>query len=398
MSTPRSNPILIGDSRIRRDTIETIKNPANGTSNSDDPTGLGASTPPSFIPDDRSKHFQIGDYDVIEQIAGHNKGNVYLAVDRKTGDNFICKKYNRREYLHATSVYSKVQDCYYINQISDYHIHDQLKYFAFYHPGMPLENSDKGFQADNLHNYVRTKQRLTEDEAVNLFRQVVGSVASMHDQNVVVRDMKLRKFIFRNQDSVMLECIDDAILLNEGQSNVNEKGMAFPAYVSPEEIHMYRSSRNKSVSFNGKKRDVWRLGIMLYTMLVGRYPFNAPDHSKLFDKIYKLQLQVPTTLSGDCRHLICCLLQRNHNNRPEARDIFRFNWMRDQGTVVDHNNLMIDFHKNYHHKSDNSRHTGEVPSGTGPPSGHNTRTSGGRISGGRLFESSSEESSDDDSD
>ena len=44
--------------------------------------------------------------------------------------------------------------------------------------------------------------------------------------------------------------------------------MAFPAYVSPEEIHMYRSSRNKSICFNGKKRDVWRLGIMLYTMLV----------------------------------------------------------------------------------------------------------------------------------
>jgi len=384
MSAPkRSKPILIADHRIRRDTIETIKNPASASHSSDDPAGLGASTPPSFIPDSRSKsNFQIGNYDVIEQIAGHNKGNVYLAVDRETGDNYICKKYTKDEYQHATSVYSKVSDCFFINQISDYHNEDNVgDYFAFYHPGMPLKNYDKGFQADNLHNYIRTHNKLTEVEAVKLFRQVLSSVACMHKNNVVACDLKLRKFIFRNKDLVMLECIDDAILLNEGESNVNEKGMAFPAYVSPEEIHMYRSSRNKSICFNGKKRDVWRLGIMLYTMLVGRYPFNAPDHSKLFDKIYKLKYEIPSTLSADCRHLICCLLQRNYNNRPDAEDVFRFNWMRDQGVVVDNFNLPIfDFHKNFHHHTDNSRLT---------------ETTDGRISevsGGRLFESSDEDS------
>ena len=42
MSAPkRSKPILIADNRVRRDTIETIKNPANASHSSDDPAGLG---------------------------------------------------------------------------------------------------------------------------------------------------------------------------------------------------------------------------------------------------------------------------------------------------------------------------------------------------------------------
>ena len=52
----------------------------------------------------------------------------------------------------------------------------------------------------DLHSYVRSKRRLKEEEAVNLFRQIAEAVAQCHQCGVVIRDLKLRKFVFTNPE------------------------------------------------------------------------------------------------------------------------------------------------------------------------------------------------------
>ncbi|CDQ99015.1 unnamed protein product [Oncorhynchus mykiss] len=51
-----------------------------------------------------------------------------------------------------------------------------------------------------MHSFVRTCKKLREDEAARLFRQIASAVAHCHDNGVVLRDLKLRKFVFRNED------------------------------------------------------------------------------------------------------------------------------------------------------------------------------------------------------
>merc|ERR1719204_2210174 len=51
-----------------------------------------------------------------------------------------------------------------------------------------------------------------------------------------------------------------------------------PAYVSPEILRT-------NTRYSGRAADMWGLGVMLYTMLVGRYPFHGAEHSGLFAKI-----------------------------------------------------------------------------------------------------------------
>jgi len=56
-----------------------------------------------------------------------------------------------------------------------------------------------GFTED-LHSYVRRKRRLSEREAARLFAQALHAVAHCHRRSVVVRDVKLRRFLFANDD------------------------------------------------------------------------------------------------------------------------------------------------------------------------------------------------------
>lgn len=51
----------------------------------------------------------------------------------------------------------------------------------------------------DLHAYVRARRRLREPEARRLFRQAVKAVAICHENGVVLRDLKLRKFVFADE-------------------------------------------------------------------------------------------------------------------------------------------------------------------------------------------------------
>ena len=52
----------------------------------------------------------------------------------------------------------------------------------------------------DLHSYVRSKKRLRESEAIHLFHQIVSIVSDCHNNGIILRDLKLRKFLFANRE------------------------------------------------------------------------------------------------------------------------------------------------------------------------------------------------------
>lgn len=52
----------------------------------------------------------------------------------------------------------------------------------------------------DLHTYVRTKKRLREAEVSRLFSQIVSALERCHENGVILRDLKLRKFVFKDPE------------------------------------------------------------------------------------------------------------------------------------------------------------------------------------------------------
>lgn len=51
----------------------------------------------------------------------------------------------------------------------------------------------------DMHTYVRSRKRLSEDETRRLFTQVLNAVSHCHQHGVILRDLKLRKFVFTDR-------------------------------------------------------------------------------------------------------------------------------------------------------------------------------------------------------
>lgn len=90
----------------------------------------------------------------------------------------------RREACGLLSAHYRV-DCHpHINSLHEVLLGERFLYLVF-----PTAHGD-------LHSHVRLRKRLRESEARRLFRQIAEAVRACHDQGIVLRDLKLRKFVF----------------------------------------------------------------------------------------------------------------------------------------------------------------------------------------------------------
>ena len=121
-----------------------------------------------------------------------------------------------------------------------------------------------------------------------------------------------------------LDSLEDACVLEDEEDDRLSDKHGCPAYVSPEIL-------NGSPSYSGRAADVWSLGVMLYTILVGRYPFHDAEPTVLFSKIRRGQYTLPQNLSTKAKCLLKNILRQDPDLRLTAEEILCHPWL-NQGS------------------------------------------------------------------
>ncbi|XP_060631849.2 tribbles homolog 1 [Anolis sagrei] len=233
---------------------------------------------------------------------------VSRALEINTGRELRCKVFPLKHYQDKIRPYIQLPSHRNITGIVEV-ILGETKAYVFF---------DKDF--GDMHSYVRSCKRLPEQEAARLFKQIVSAVAHCHQSAIVLGDLKLRKFVFSSEErtQLRLESLEDTHII-KGEDDALSDKHGCPAYVSPEIL-------NTTGTYSGKSADVWSLGVMLYTLLVGRYPFHDSDPTTLFSKIRRGQFCIPDHISPKARCLIRSLLRREPSERLTAAEILLHPW------------------------------------------------------------------------
>lgn len=86
----------------------------------------------------------------------------------------------------------------------------------------------------------------------------------------------------------------------------------------------------RRVEYEGKPVDIWSLGILLYALLCGCFPFRAKAYPDLYRRIARGTFQIPEELSAPVKDLLRQLLTVDPEQRVNAHTALRHSWLQVQ--------------------------------------------------------------------
>uniref|UniRef100_A0A8C7KE93 Serine/threonine-protein kinase PLK n=1 Tax=Oncorhynchus kisutch TaxID=8019 RepID=A0A8C7KE93_ONCKI len=176
----------------------------------------------------------------------------------------------------------------------------------------------------SLAHILKARKVLTEPEVRYYLRQIVSGLRYLHEQEILHRDLKLGNFFIN--ESMDLKVGDFGLAAKlEPVENRRRTICGTPNYLSPEVL-------NKQG--HGCESDIWALGCVMYTMLLGRPPFETTNLKETYRCIREARYTLPSSLTTQAKQLISRMLAKSPADRPHLEDILRHDFF-TQGFTPD---------------------------------------------------------------
>ncbi|KNE92908.1 CAMK protein kinase, variant [Puccinia striiformis f. sp. tritici PST-78] len=220
------------------------------------------------------KPITVGKYCITERVLGSGFFSVvHLAINQETGSQLACKIIKQQTGLRQSAREAKkfqavVQQEVKLNASLDHpninkilglkQVKENIYIF--------LELVTGG----DLFGYVSRNKRLGEDETKFISYQLILALQYMHDQKQIShRDIKPENILLVHHGP------DPRVLLADfGAARLADKAFCSMqgtmSYAAPEVLTVY----TRPQGYDGKKADVWSLGVCVYTMICGFHPFD----------------------------------------------------------------------------------------------------------------------------
>lgn len=150
---------------------------------------------------------------------------------------------------------------------------------------------------------------------------MVEGIRYCHNRCITHRDIKL--------ENLLLDDMNNIKIIDFGFSTCipNEKRVKIfcgtPSYMGPEIV-------NKT-EYCGPPADIWALGVLLFTMLCGSFPYKGSTDQELYTRISNADFKIPTEilsrLSKEAIDLISLLFSIQAEQRPSAKELLNHVWL-----------------------------------------------------------------------
>ncbi|CAH2355919.1 hypothetical protein CLIB1423_38S00518 [[Candida] railenensis] len=109
----------------------------------------------------------------------------------------------------------------------------------------------------------------TFDSLFSFWKQLHGAIKYLHGMEICHRDLKLDNLVLVGGDTLKVIDFGSATSTANGELAVGIVGTE--SYASPESY--------SKISYDGKKADIWSIGIILYYFICRRFPWKIASHS-----------------------------------------------------------------------------------------------------------------------
>jgi len=171
----------------------------------------------------------------------------------------------------------------------------------------------------SLHHFLKKRpNRRTDDPlAKRLFFQVCQGIRYLHDRHIVHRDVKLENLLLDEQGTVKIIDFGFSTIVPPGKKLKIFCGT--PSYMAPEIV-----ARKEYAGFCA---DIWAMGVLLYALLCGSFPFRGQNDRDLYRKIVRGVFHIPEFVGEGARGVLHRALTTDMTRRPTVDDLLADAWL-----------------------------------------------------------------------
>ena len=180
---------------------------------------------------------------------------------------------------------------------------------------------------NSMSEMMKRRKKLTEPESRYYLSQLVNALQYLHLNLVIHRDLKLGNLFL---DADMRVKVGDFGLATR-LTTADEKRRTIcgtPNYIAPEILE-----GKEGHSF---EVDIWSAGVILFTLLIGKPPFEAKDVKSTYKRILANQYAFPdhTVVSEHAKSLIRHMLQPRPERRPSLDYILDHSFFTSSSAIL----------------------------------------------------------------
>ncbi|RDX64189.1 Serine/threonine-protein kinase GRIK2, partial [Mucuna pruriens] len=169
---------------------------------------------------------------------------------------------------------------------------------------------------------------LGEETARRYLRDIVSGLTYLHAHNIVHGDIKPDNLLITRHGTVK---IGDFSVSQAFEDNNDElrRSPGTPVFTAPECI--------LGLTYGGKAADTWAVGVTLYCMILGEYPFLGDTLQDTYDRIVNNPLVLPNDMNPPLKNLIEGLLSKDPRLRMTLGDVAEDSWIiGDDGPIPEY--------------------------------------------------------------
>jgi len=222
---------------------------------------------------------------LVKHIGEGATSHVYLALDKYKKEYALKLYKNSESYFTEINKIKKIFSSQYIVKLISYgqgfleRGYSYLSYKLFNHfQSGPVEYGlFEYLKNGELHNYVfLLKKKFSEEIAKKIFYEILLGLETCHESGMSHGDIKLQNILFNSNFGIKLIDLGFAKKIKEGL--ISEiTGSKY--YNAPE---MFSCATK---GYDGVLADIFSLGVVLFVLVMGFYPFDKPN---MIDSRYKL--------------------------------------------------------------------------------------------------------------
>ncbi|KAJ8903828.1 hypothetical protein NDN08_000361 [Rhodosorus marinus] len=265
-------------------------------------------------------------YDLGAKIGEGSNGTVRFGTNRKTGER-VAIKVTDMSNLQAEQLLDMLVDVLILFLVNHKGIVKPIDYFeSDRHVYLVVEYLAGGTLEERV---INKRDNLREEEVKDIMRALFNAVNSLHDKDIVHRDLKIDNIVCTSASvpwSPKLIDLGSGILVDDCKT-ISGCGHSAVLYLAPEQV--MNQPYTKAV-------DMWACGVVLYWLIEKVHPFFENNFGDIFRKIQKCELELGPIwddYSPETRDLLYSLLKVNPAERLTAKDALNHPFVREDGAV-----------------------------------------------------------------